>query len=58
MTFGGRDGPADFEWGSREGVVLSSGMPHPEDTLGMHIVKEKLSGSGRRSALWGWEGQA
>ena len=28
--------------GAGKGVVLSLGMPHPEDTLGMHIVKEKL----------------
>ena len=28
--------------GVGKGVGLSSGMPHPKDTLGMHTVKEKL----------------
>lgn len=28
--------------GAGKGVGLSLGMPHPKDTLCMHIVKEKL----------------
>ena len=44
--------------GAGKGVGLSLGMPHPKDTLCMHIVKEKLQWERRRSALWGWEGQA
>lgn len=28
--------------GAGKEVVLSLGMPHPTDTLGMHTVKEKL----------------
>lgn len=36
-------------------MVLSSGMPHPEDTLGMHIVKEKLEWESK-VGIRGWGG--
>lgn len=42
--------------GAGKGVVLSLGMPHPTDTLGKHIVKEKLQWEQTKVGIVGLRG--